>query len=186
MSIRGAPVVLVLALACALAACGGGSSLDGPGLGYGEHTLPDDGRGDIPPGPPTGGGGDGGGEPLFPELTGGVLVTVNTLGETWRWWVTSPATANLLQQAWNGTYQDGFHGRLRAGPGEAGHNDPWSWHVDPVENGGDLIFFQPPAPGSSPNTPSQCENQLSHWLSKDTLFIPHYPFQILSFDDRRP
>jgi len=185
MAIRTTLVVLVMGFACALVACGGAGSTAPSVPGSTTFPLPDDGPGFDPPGTPPGDGG-GGGEPMFPELTGGVLVTVDTLGETWRWWVTNSATAALLERAWNGTYSDGFNARLRSGPGEAGHNEPWSWHADAEDNGGDLIFFQPPAPGSSPNTPSDCEDQLEHWLTKDTLFVPHYPFQILTFDDRRP
>lgn len=185
MLIRGTLVVLVLGIACALAACGGAGSLDRPDPGSITFPLPDDGPGFNPPGSPPGDGG-GGGEPMFPELTGGVLVTVYTQGEEWRWWVTSPVTASLLEQAWNGTYTGSFHARLRGGSGASGHNAPWSWHADPDENGGDLVFFQPPPPGSSPYTPSECENQLEHWLSKDTLYVPHWPVQLLTFDDRRP
>lgn len=184
MSIRGTLVVLVLGIACTLVACGGAASPERPVPGSTTFPLPDDGPGYEPPGTPPGDG--GGGEPMFPQLAGGVLVTVDTLGETWLWWVTNPATATLLERAWNGTYTGGFHGRLRGGPGEAGHNEPWSWHVDSEANGGDLVFFQPPAPGSSPSTPSECENQLEQWLTKDTLFVPYRPVRILTFDDRRP
>ena len=184
MSVHSTLVALALGLCLAFGACGGASSPGGGEPGSTTFPLPGGDTGYYPPSPPPSGGGSG--DPLFPELTGGVLVTVETQGEIWRWWVTNPPVASLLQRAWVGTYQGMFHARLRAGPGEAGHNAPWSWHADPVLNGGDMIFVQPPAPGSSPSTPSECESRLAEWLTKDTNFVPYYPFKILTFDDRRP
>ena len=174
------PVLLLfLGAALFLAACGGGAAATGSSLPHGTYPVPD-GPGDMPPpSPPPDGGGT---EPSFPELTGGVLVTIDTGGEIWRWWVTNPVTAAQLERAWNGTPTERFGGHLRAGPGAAGHNAPWSWHVDPEANGFGYVFFAPRGP--SPGTPSQCENQLSHWLSLDTLFIA-YPFTLVAFDDRR-
>lgn len=177
MQVRNPAILLLVVLTLLLADCGGGATT-GSTLGHGTYPVPD-GPGDLPPGTPPGGGG---GDPPLPGLSGGVLVTIDTAGETWRWWVANPVTADYLERAWKGTYSGRFGGVLREGPGAAGHNAPWSWHVDPEDNGHDIVFFAPPS--RSPSTPSECEADLPRWLLQDTLFIA-YPFNVVGFADYR-
>ena len=171
--------IALLGFLLLLAACGGGGSSGSNPMGYGEFPLPND-PGGTPAPPPDPGGGN---PPPPPGLEGGVLVTVDTGGEIWHWWVTNPVTASYLERAWNGNYTGRFHGTLRGGQGAANHNAPWSWHVDPNDNGHDIVFFAPPSPGE-PTTPSQCENNLPVWLSRHTLFIAN-PFTLVAFEDYR-
>lgn len=108
----------------AVPACGGaGSASPSPGAVSG-------GGGDGTPAPGAGGGGG------TDALQGGVLATftVNTAGpEQFRAWVTSPAVAQQLVDVWTGAATMSFlRGALVAGAGEAAHNEPWSWHLDPT------------------------------------------------------
>ena len=170
---------LLLGSALALTACGGGAAGEAGALAYGTHPVPDDGPRDLPPGTPPD---EGGGEQEWPGLVNGVLVTIDTAGERWRWWVTNPETAQALEQVWNGNGTLGwFGGPLRAGPGEEDHNAPWSWHVDPQQNVADVIGLLAP---EMARYPSDCESRLSYWLSRNAHFIP-MDATIVEFLDRR-
>jgi len=179
VSIQSAAILFLVACCLFAGACGGASTSGGD-PGHGTFTFPKD---PVLP-PPDGQPGPGGEDPTpAPELVGGVLVTVDTGGEIWHWWVRDPVTADYLERAWNGTYSGSFSGTLRAGPGAADHNAPWSWHVDPDANGHALALYAPPNP-PPPSTPSQCENGLSFYLYWNSLFVPN-PFTIVAFRDYR-
>lgn len=69
-----------------------------------------------------------------PALTGGVLATFDAAGETFKVWVTNPETiAQLLALQRGESTANIPNGRILAGPGEGGHNAPWSWHLDPED-----------------------------------------------------
>ena len=168
--------IFVLLLGLCLFACGGASTT--------ATTMPDPVTFPLPDGP---GDAPDGGEPGAPPgsqppktLQGGVLLTLDTAGEVWSWWVTNPDTAQGLIDIWNGTRTAfSFGGVLRGGSGEGGHNAPWSWHVDPVQNGIDGLTVP-----ESPKTPTQCENQLAFWLATGVVFLPPGTV-ILTLEDRR-
>ena len=181
-TLRPTLALLALGLLLGLTACGGGGTSGGSTLAPGTYPVPS-GPSLPPPGTPPDPGPTT--PPAFPNLTGGVLVTLDTGGEIWHWWVTNPTTAVYLDRAWNGTYTGPFWGRLREGPGAEFHNAPWSWHADPEANGTVLVFFRPPNPNDSPHNPSDCENNLAFWLTRDTLYRPS-SYTIIGFDDRRP
>ena len=166
MRVQNPPFFLLLMAALVLTACGGSSAGSGAGLDYGNYPVPD-GPGDVPPGSPPD---DGPGGPPPPDLVGGVLVTIETLGERWRWWVTNPDSAQALYEVWTGARSLGwFGGPLRDGQGAGNHNAPWSWHVDPQRNAVDVSGLLLP---EMSRTPSQCESRLSYWLSIGAHFIP--------------
>lgn len=167
--------ILLVLLCSLLVACGGGATA-ASGPGSVTYPLPD-GPGDFPVGDEPGGG--SGPQPTD-SLHGGVLLTLDSAGEVWTWWVTNPDTAQGLVDIWNGTRTAfSFGGVLRGGPGEADHNSPWSWHVDPLQNGIDGLTVP-----ESPKTPSQCENQLAYWLAEGVVFLPPNT-TIRSLEDRR-
>ena len=174
MSHRAAPGLCLL-IATLLCACGGGGTAPASDVPFGEYPMPDEpsvpGPGTPPPDP---------GPPSPEDLVDGVLLTVESSGEIWHWWVTNPLTAQQFQEIWLGTRPYfSIGGVLRAGPGAGNHNAPWSWHVDPFENGVDVVTVP-----ESPHTPSECESQLAFWLATGVTFIPAQA-KIVDFDDRR-
>ncbi len=69
-------------------------------------------------------------------LRGGVLATFDVHGETFRVWTTNrQAIEQLFALARRESTATIPIGRLRAGPGRAAHNAPWSWHLDPEHFG---------------------------------------------------
>lgn len=166
----GMTVLLCLA---ALAACGSGGTSDDTGLDHGVYPVPDDPRPE-PPWPP-------GGPPPPPDgLTGGVLVVLDVQGEVFQWWITNDATADAIRDMWLGARpMTSMGGVLRDTPGHADQNKPWTWHVDPEQNGVDVLTVP-----ESPWLPSQCETQKAHWLAVGTTFIPMGPL-ILDVRDYR-
>ena len=67
-------------------------------------------------------------------LKGGVLATFEASDERFQAWVTDPRTMWDLQQLRRGdTTANIPNGRVLRGPGLAGHNAPWSWHLDPED-----------------------------------------------------
>jgi RTX calcium-binding nonapeptide repeat (4 copies) len=65
-------------------------------------------------------------------LRGGALATFAVAGERFRAWVTSATTIWELHELAGGRSAANIPvGSLRRGPGRAGHNAPFSWHLDP-------------------------------------------------------
>jgi hypothetical protein len=68
------------------------------------------------------------------QLTGGVLATFDVEGEEFQVWVTNPESIQQLFDLQAGTSSANIpNGRILRGPGEADHNTPWSWHLDPQD-----------------------------------------------------
>ncbi len=75
--------------------------------------------GDLPRPPPPG------------ELQGGVLATFDVAGETFRVFVTNPATIDQIFALQDGSSAANIpNGAIHAGSGIGDHNAPWSWHLD--------------------------------------------------------
>ena len=126
-------LVLAIALAFTAVACGGGGGgrEDEPAFDVGAG-LPGAGGGGA------GAGGGGAGGPGVPAgLTGGVLATFTAAGETFRWWVTEPGTAQRIVDAWRGTAAPivSMDALVQQGQGTAAHNAPWNWFVHESANG---------------------------------------------------
>lgn len=69
-----------------------------------------------------------------PGLQGGLLATFDVSGETFRVWVTNPATIDQLLALEAGASTASIpNGRILAGAGAGDHNAPWSWHLDPED-----------------------------------------------------
>jgi hypothetical protein len=67
-------------------------------------------------------------------LKGGVLATFEASGERFRVWVTNPRTIWDLYQLQKGESTANIpNGRILRGPGRAGHNVPYRWHLDPQD-----------------------------------------------------
>ena len=65
-------------------------------------------------------------------LAGGVLATFDVEGERFRVWITNPDAVRQILALERGTRTASIpNGKLRFGPGRAGHNAPWHWHLDP-------------------------------------------------------
>lgn len=65
-------------------------------------------------------------------LRGGVLATIAVGDEVFRLWTTNPQTINQLYALQNGTSTANIPlGLVERGPGKAGYNCPWTWHLDP-------------------------------------------------------
>lgn len=67
-------------------------------------------------------------------LKGGVLATFEASGERFQVWVTNPrAMWDLLRLRRGESTASIPNGRILRGPGQAGHNAPYSWHLDPED-----------------------------------------------------
>jgi hypothetical protein len=67
-------------------------------------------------------------------LRGGALATFGVVGERFRVWVTTPRTIwDLRELAAGRSLANIPAGSVRRGPGRAGHNRPFSWHLDPAD-----------------------------------------------------
>ena len=117
---------LLVSVALVLAACGGGGGGGTPGV---TTTIPGGNVG-------TGGGGAGGGGAPGPGappagLTGGVLATFVSAGQTWKAWITEPTTAQRIVDAWAGTGQPitSICAQTEPNAGASNHNAPWSWSI---------------------------------------------------------
>ena len=65
-------------------------------------------------------------------LEGGVLATFDVVGERFRVWITNPRAVRQVLALERGSGTASIpNGKLRFGPGRAGHNAPWHWHLDP-------------------------------------------------------
>lgn len=68
------------------------------------------------------------------DLRGGVLATFRSVNQTFKVFVTAPATINALYALQRGDASASIpNGRILRGPGAGSHNAPWSWHLDPAD-----------------------------------------------------
>ncbi len=71
--------------------------------------------------------------PQLSELQGGVLATFDVSGEHFNLWTTNEETiTDILALQADPTLATFPNGPILRGPGEADHNGPWSWHLDPA------------------------------------------------------
>jgi hypothetical protein len=67
-------------------------------------------------------------------LRGGALATFEVEGERFRVWTTNPQTIQDLRELQQGTSTANIpNGRILRGPGQASHNAPYHWHLDPQD-----------------------------------------------------
>ena len=68
------------------------------------------------------------------ELEGGVLATFDVAGEQFNLWTTNEDTINdIMALQDNPDLSLHPNGPILYGPGEADHNAPWGWHLDPQQ-----------------------------------------------------
>jgi hypothetical protein len=68
------------------------------------------------------------------SLTGGALATFEVEGERFRVWTTNPQTIHDLYELQQGTSTANIpNGRILRGAGQARHNAPYRWHLDPQD-----------------------------------------------------
>jgi hypothetical protein len=68
------------------------------------------------------------------ELRGGVLATFRSTNQTFKVFVTKPATINALYALQRGEATASIpNGRILRGSGAGAHNTPYSWHLDPAD-----------------------------------------------------
>lgn len=65
-------------------------------------------------------------------LEGGILATFDVTGELFRIWVTNEVTIEKMLALKRGESTAAIpNGRILRGSGQAAHNAPWNWHLDP-------------------------------------------------------
>jgi hypothetical protein len=66
-------------------------------------------------------------------LEGGVLATFTVSGESFHVWTTNAQTIQAIFDLRDGLSTANIpNGALRLGQGLGNHNEPWAWHLDPV------------------------------------------------------
>jgi hypothetical protein len=64
----------------------------------------------------------------------GVIATFRAAGEEFSVWVTNEDAIQQLRDLQEGRSEANIpNGRIHRGPGQGGHNAPWSWHLDPED-----------------------------------------------------
>ncbi len=72
--------------------------------------------------------------PSAPALRGGVLATFDVVGDQFKVWVTNPEAIQQILDLRDGKSEANIpNGRILRGQGEANHNAPYAWHLDPQE-----------------------------------------------------
>lgn len=67
-------------------------------------------------------------------LAGGVLAAFEVEGMRFHVWVTNATTIQQILDLQAGKSEATIpNGRILRGPGQASHNAPWSWHLDPED-----------------------------------------------------
>jgi hypothetical protein len=103
------------------------------------------------------------------QLTGGILATFDVDAERFRIWVTNPDAVEQILDLYfdESTSATIPRGRVLRGPGLAGHNAPWRWHLDPEE-----IEMVPFAREECDALPSQVEANLLHFVEGVERYCP--------------
>jgi hypothetical protein len=100
------------------------------------------------------------------SLTGGVLVTFDVLGQQYSVFVTDSAAIEQVLAVQRGENQAKIpSGRLVAG--SVPYNEPWSWHIDPVD-----IHMAEVTIELCDGTPQMVEDNLDYWLQSVQRFCP--------------
>jgi len=101
-------------------------------------------------------------------LKGGILATFQVGSDQFRIWVTNTTTIDEIVALQRGESQASIPtGTILRGSGEGGHNEPWSWHIDPerVAMAEITIELCDAAPG-------YIEDNLDTWLETVGQYCP--------------
>lgn len=108
------------------------------------------------------------------------MATFDVEDETFRVWVTNPATVQQLLDLRDGVGNANIpNGPLRAGAGRGEHNLPWSWHLDPDETSMAEATIE-----VCSGLPSFVEEELDVWLSTVGQYCP-WSARLVRLDDFR-
>jgi hypothetical protein len=100
-----------------------------------------------------------------PALTGGILVTFNVVGETYKVFITNKQTIDQVFALEAGTSEAKIpNAKLVRG---TDYNAPWSWHTDPQD-----IQMVDITAELYDGRPSDVENDLNYWLDTVKRFAP--------------
>lgn len=101
-------------------------------------------------------------------LQGGVLAMFSVRGEIFRVWITNPASIQQVMDLRDGRSQATIpNGPLLTGPGQASHNAPWSWHLDPEQT-----QFAESTIEVCDGQPSAVEADLDYWMENVRRYCP--------------
>ena len=115
------------------------------------------------------------------DLTGGVLATFDVQGELFQLWTTNPDTiADILALEAGESEATIPNGPIHREPGEALHNYPWSWHLDPQQT-----EMAETAMEVCDGTPSQVENNLDEFVDNIGQYCP-WNAELIHVEDLRP
>jgi len=113
-----------------------------------------------------------------PLLSGGILVTFDVSGETYKIFVTNKDTIADIYALQGGMSQAAIpSGRIVRGA--VPYNAPWSWHIDPEDIDMAEITIE-----LCDGTPSQVEANLDYWVDTVKRFCP-WSAQITKIEDYR-
>jgi len=121
-----------------------------------------------------------GSDTTAPELDGGVLATFDSSGDRFRVWVTRASTIEQILALQAGESEASIpNGPLLRGPGEANHNQPWSWHYDP-----ELVEMAELTIELCDGRPSYVEEHLDTYLDEVGRYCP-WGAKLVSVEDLR-
>jgi len=101
-----------------------------------------------------------------PPLSGGILVTFDVNGETYRIFITNEEAIQQVFDVQRGESQ----ARIPSGKlikGSVWYNEPWSWHIDSQD-----IHMAEVTIELCDGTPSQVEADLDYWVDTVGRFCP--------------
>jgi hypothetical protein len=117
--------------------------------------------------------------PTPPPFSEGVVATFLVTGESFSVWVTNDSTIEQLEALQEGTGSGFPNGRLLSGPGQADHNAPWGWHLDPDETEIVDVTIE-----LCDGRPSFVQDDLDYWLNTVGRFCP-WDAQLTGLNDYR-
>jgi hypothetical protein len=120
------------------------------------------------------------GGPADDPLAGGIVATFRVSSEEFRIWVTAPSTIDQLLALEVGQGHATIPGgRVVRGAGQADHNAPWSWHVDPED-----VAMVEAAIELCDGVPSYLEQHLDDWIEHVVQYCP-WSASLVDLDDHR-
>ena len=114
------------------------------------------------------------------ELSGGILATFQVVDEEFRVWVTNPDTIQQILDLQRGISSANIpNGRILRGPGQADHNEPWSWHLDPEQ-----IEMAEITVEVCDGAPSSVEEELDYFVETVGQYCP-WSARLVAVEDYR-
>jgi hypothetical protein len=94
--------------------------------------------------------------------------------------VTNEETIEQLFDLWEGTSSASIpNGRILRGPGQASHNQPWSWHLDPEQ-----IEMAEVTIELCDGVPSLVEEEVDYWVDTVGYYCP-WSAELIDLQDFR-